>query len=588
VTKPTLSVVLATTDAWPDLANCLAILEPQAEQTGAEIIVGDGDGSALPDKYSTNPGRVVWIRKPGASVFELRALCVDAARAPIIATTEDHCVVEPDWCERVLAAHAEHPDALAVAGAVTNGSTTSRADWANFLHTFGAFTPPLDPTQRDRCPVNANISYKRAAFPPGPLAPGYMELQLNGRLFREGGFVFDDRVGSRTCSPTVSSGPSPRTSTTDAPLPDSTAFLSRGASSRGGSIAPPCAPSATSRHSSRRSAPASPSSRCCPPRTLSANRSASSSAPARARPGSGSPGPTLGPRPLRIIHITPTYAPCVGGAERMLQAVSERLVARGHLVSVFAVNGATQGEVISVSGGSLAPRETINGVLVRRFPPEDRATRLMRGLTDLPGGWRSARSVLGDGVGAVRRRPGPLPFLPQLLRAEVDVVTTVNWVWAPAYAGHLARRFRRFRLIGVPILHIARPWADSTTFRPMLAQCDLVLASTTADADFMRERGARHTVVTGMGVDPAAYTSPDGSALRARFPLGDGPVVGFVGRQDRHKGAVTLLEAMAVVWERFPEARLLLAGQSAHRSDEMRQGTRSPAGPGACPGPPPG
>jgi glycosyltransferase involved in cell wall biosynthesis len=255
----------------------------------------------------------------------------------------------------------------------------------------------------------------------------------------------------------------------------------------------------------------------------------------------------------------------------MLQAVSERLVARGHLVSVFAVNGATQGEVISVSGGSLAPRETINGVLVRRFPPEDRATRLMRGLTDLPGGWRSARSVLGDGVGAVRRRPGPLPFLPQLLRAEVDVVTTVNWVWAPAYAGHLARRFRRFRLIGVPILHIARPWADSTTFRPMLAQCDLVLASTTADADFMRERGARHTVVTGMGVDPAAYTSPDGSALRARFPLGDGPVVGFVGRQDRHKGAVTLLEAMAVVWERFPEARLLLAGQSAHRSDEMRQ-----------------
>ena len=194
MTKPTLSVVLATTDAWPDLANCLAILEPQAEQTGAEIIVGDGDGSALPDKYSTNPGRVVWIRKPGASVFELRALCVDAARAPIIATTEDHCVVEPDWCERVLAAHAEHPDALAVAGAVTNGSTTSRADWANFLHTFGAFTPPLDPTQRDRCPVNANISYKRAAFPPGPLAPGYMELQLNGRLFREGGFVFDDRV----------------------------------------------------------------------------------------------------------------------------------------------------------------------------------------------------------------------------------------------------------------------------------------------------------------------------------------------------------------------------------------------------------
>ena len=194
MTQPALSIVLATTDAWPDLANCLAILEPQAEKVGAEIIVGDGDGSALPDKYTDDPGRVVWIRKPGASVFELRALCVMASRADIIATTEDHCVVEPDWCERVLAAHAEHPEALAIAGAVTNGSTATRSDWANFLHTFGAFTPPLDPSQRERCPVNANISYKRAAFPEGPIAPGWMELDLNGRLFRERQFLFDERI----------------------------------------------------------------------------------------------------------------------------------------------------------------------------------------------------------------------------------------------------------------------------------------------------------------------------------------------------------------------------------------------------------
>lgn len=194
MTKPTLSVILATTEAWPDLANCLAVLEPQAERTGAEIIVGDGDGSGLPEKFTSNPGRVVWIRKPGASVFELRALCVRAARADIIATTEDHCIVEADWCERVLAAHAEHPEALAIAGAVTNGSTTSRADWANFLHTFGAFTPPVDPHQRIRWPVNANLSYKRSVFPDGAIAPGWMELQLNGRLMGEHRVIVDDRL----------------------------------------------------------------------------------------------------------------------------------------------------------------------------------------------------------------------------------------------------------------------------------------------------------------------------------------------------------------------------------------------------------
>lgn len=191
---PNLSIVLATTDAWPDLAHCLAILEPQAEKVGAEIIVGDGDGSALPEKYTTDPGRVVWIRKPGASVFELRALGVMAARADIIATTEDHCVVEPDWCERVLAAFAEHPEAIAIAGAVTNGSTTTLADWANFLHTFGAFTPPLNPNQRERCPVNANLAYRRSVFPDGPIEPGWMEMVLNAKLFRERRFIFDDRI----------------------------------------------------------------------------------------------------------------------------------------------------------------------------------------------------------------------------------------------------------------------------------------------------------------------------------------------------------------------------------------------------------
>lgn len=187
-------MVLATTDAWPDLATCLAILEPQAERVGAELIVGDGDGSALPERYTTDPGRVVWIRKPGASVFELRALAVMTARADIIATTEDHCVVAPDWCDRMLAAHTEHPEALAVAGAVTNGSTETRSDWANYLHTFGAFAPPIDPAQRARCPVNANISYKRAAFPCGAVEPGWMELELNGQLFRNRQFHFDDRI----------------------------------------------------------------------------------------------------------------------------------------------------------------------------------------------------------------------------------------------------------------------------------------------------------------------------------------------------------------------------------------------------------
>jgi glycosyltransferase involved in cell wall biosynthesis len=44
---------------------------------------------------------------------------------------------------------------------------------------------------------------------------------------------------------------------------------------------------------------------------------------------------------LRIVHTTPSSAPLVGGAERLLQAVSERLVERGHDVTVLTFDCAT-------------------------------------------------------------------------------------------------------------------------------------------------------------------------------------------------------------------------------------------------------
>jgi hypothetical protein len=68
-----ISVVLATIEPWPDLANCLAVLEPQIAAVGGEIIVGDGHGAALDAAKAAGSDRLSWIRKPGASVFELRA-----------------------------------------------------------------------------------------------------------------------------------------------------------------------------------------------------------------------------------------------------------------------------------------------------------------------------------------------------------------------------------------------------------------------------------------------------------------------------------------------------------------------------------
>jgi len=188
--RPSLSVVLATIEPWPDLANCLEVLLPQVTAIGGELLVGDGDGSALEERHLAEHPCLKLIRLPGASVFELRAKALELAQGELIATTEDHCLVASDWCAQIQHAFAQHPDVLAVTGPVLNGSRDHLIDWANYLHNFGSTLPPFDSPERwYRAPPCVNIAYRRSVLPAGPVPPGWMELEVNPRLLRDGGFL---------------------------------------------------------------------------------------------------------------------------------------------------------------------------------------------------------------------------------------------------------------------------------------------------------------------------------------------------------------------------------------------------------------
>jgi hypothetical protein len=138
---------------------------------------------------------VVWVRAPGADIFELRALGTARARGAIIAVTEDHCLVAPDWCERILAAHAEHPDGSVVAGCVLNGATDKLIDRANFLLVHGMSLPPLaESPARNWSPTPANMSFKRDVVPRPPQPRGFLELGLVTTLLAQGKVAIDDRI----------------------------------------------------------------------------------------------------------------------------------------------------------------------------------------------------------------------------------------------------------------------------------------------------------------------------------------------------------------------------------------------------------
>jgi glycosyltransferase involved in cell wall biosynthesis len=281
--------------------------------------------------------------------------------------------------------------------------------------------------------------------------------------------------------------------------------------------------------------------------------------------------PSIPAGPLRIAHVAPAYAPLVGGAERLLQSVSERLAARGHDVTVLTFDCATMRDFLSPRGAGLPPSEMLNGVRVIRVSPmNSRLHRLHRWWLNQPGGWRTSSWFFGRDLWPLVP-PSGLGMVSALTRLEADVITAVNWVFSLSYWVCPPRFLRRTPRVAVPILHIEREWAFNPTYKRMLGDCDGVIVCTEAERDFVEARGGRDVAVAGAGVDPARFERRDGASIRARYGIGDRPVVGFVGRQDAMKGVPTLIEAMRTVWSPScaPNAVLLMAGQSAHRDGNV-------------------
>lgn len=189
--RPPISVVFATRQPSAHVGSHLQTIEEQVRAVGGEVVVVDGCGQALPGE----PDDVLsWVKSPGSDVYELRALGAARARGDVVAYTEDHCAVAPDWCERILRAHRERPDVEMIAGAVVNGSEERVIDRANFLMVHAANLPPLRDTPDDWVPSSANVSFKRAVMPDRVPEPGWVEYVLTAELIHSGRVVLDDRI----------------------------------------------------------------------------------------------------------------------------------------------------------------------------------------------------------------------------------------------------------------------------------------------------------------------------------------------------------------------------------------------------------
>ncbi|MFI5053770.1 MAG: glycosyltransferase family 2 protein [Acidimicrobiia bacterium] len=118
--EPEISVVIPTRRRPQFLPRSVAAVLHQDEPPPFEVIVVNDDdapiGCSLPDDPRV---RVVESRSPG--VTSARNTGIAAARAPIVAFTDDDTNVTSGWLAAIQRAFADHPEALGVEGPVVYG-----------------------------------------------------------------------------------------------------------------------------------------------------------------------------------------------------------------------------------------------------------------------------------------------------------------------------------------------------------------------------------------------------------------------------------------------------------------------------------
>ena len=263
---------------------------------------------------------------------------------------------------------------------------------------------------------------------------------------------------------------------------------------------------------------------------------------------------------MRILHLTPYYAPAYafGGVVRAVEGMAVALVKRGHEVTVLTTDALDQRRRYD---GPLA--EMIDGVRVLRRP------------NAWP--WLRGRLNLSTPRGMKRTAETILPTVDVLHIHEFR--TLENLLVTP-----VAQR------LGKPIVlsphgtlnletgrgHLKTVW-DRLLSPGLALRLDHVIAlseAERAEAESLwrnfgkRQRPTRFSVIPNGVALPEIDQHQLAADFRARYALGDSPVVLFMGRLQKRKGVDVLIQAFKAAG--LEDARLLIVGPDEGMLSELR------------------
>ncbi len=264
---------------------------------------------------------------------------------------------------------------------------------------------------------------------------------------------------------------------------------------------------------------------------------------------------------MRVLHVTHQYRPAIGGAEQYITDLSEELARRGCLVDVYTSRSVDY----HTWSNKLPASETLDGVRVHRFRSLPRTRIVWRLLSygvyhSLRSGWACFEPFVFFGNGPVC--PGMLARLLRRVR-QYDLVHINNLHYSHALLAYIAARLRGVPVVITPHVHAEqRETHDVGYMRRILRGSDVVLAVTSAEKQYLLDRGLNDDIVVGgNGLRLDRFPPLDQLAARARLGLpAAGYVILFFGRKTDYKGLDLCLEAFASIRQTRQDVFLLAVG----------------------------
>jgi phosphatidylinositol alpha-1,6-mannosyltransferase len=246
---------------------------------------------------------------------------------------------------------------------------------------------------------------------------------------------------------------------------------------------------------------------------------------------------------MDILLVTQDFPPEEGGIQTYLLEIARRFVARGHAVRVICP---------AVPGGPSGIRD--------ESPP-------VAGLKDLARLRSPGSSFLWSRL---------LTYLPGYLRANPSVERVLYAQWQGAAGALLTPKAGRkeYCLVhGRELLTSVFGPLHGPLLRRAFARLDGAFPNSNEVLRLTKERArpACPLRLVHPGVDPHAFFPVDAGFLRARYGLGDAPVIVSLGRMVARKNLAGLIAALPEVRRAVPGTRLLLGGTGPERAALMER-----------------